>query len=287
VLSRERARRLGYTRNEIEHRLTVGRWRRVLPRTYLTVDTLTWTDCLHAALAFAGDEALLSGAAALADRGLRCVERPSELLVLVPRATTVRSTGWVTVRRTSRVPPRALVPGPACASLSRAVADLALQRSRLDDVRTLVAQSVRRGLCTLDELAAELAEGPRAGSAHLRRALAEVGSGARSAPEARAAIVLRRAGLGPFEQNARIDLPDGGHLVADLLWRELRAVLEIDSVEHHLDPVDWRATMDRDLMLETLGYAVVHVSPAAIRADPAQFARRIRAWLDGRRRSLA
>jgi very-short-patch-repair endonuclease len=86
----------------------------------------------------------------------------------------------------------------------------------------------------------------------------------------------------PFEQNARIDLPDGGYYVADFLWRELRAILEIDSVEHHFDLADWEATMDRHLVLETLGFSVTHRPPTAIRDRPRRFVRDISAWLTAR-----
>lgn len=86
----------------------------------------------------------------------------------------------------------------------------------------------------------------------------------------------------PFEQNARIDLPGGGHYIADLLWRELRAILEIDSAEYHLGPAEWAATMERHLTLETLGYSVAHRPPSAIRQRPERFVREIAAWLSTR-----
>ena len=242
VLGRAAAHSRGYNPNMIAHRLTTGQWRRILPRTYLSVDTLTWPDRLTAALTFAGPGALLSGAAALADEGLRAVGRPSAILVLVPVSTRLRSTAWVRIRPTQRLPERALLPGPARAPLSRAVADLALERRRLDEVTV----------------------------------------GAWSAPEARAARVLRRAGVPPFEQNVRIDLPGGRFFVVDFLWRELKAILEIDSVEHHFDAPDRDATMDRHLVLETLGYSVVHRSPAVVQKQPAAFAGGIAAWLAAR-----
>jgi len=165
------------------------------------------------------------------------------------------------------------------------VADHALTLRRIDDVRTVVAEAVRRRLSTVDEIAAELDAGPRNGSALLRQAVDEVGAGAWSAPEARAARLLRRAaGVPPFEQNARIDLPGGGYYVADFLWRDLWAVLEIDSAEHHLDPADWSATMDRHLVLETLGYSVAHRPPSAVHAYPNRFVGEVTAWLAGRQR---
>ena len=276
------ARRLGYTRSAIEHRVRTGRWRRVLPRTYLTAGTLIWPDRQRAALAFAGAGALLTGAAALADAELRCVRPPDQILVLVPAARRVRSTGFVRIRATNRMPERALLPGPARVPLGRAVADLALEKRRLDDVRALVGESVRKRLCTVDELVAELESGPRNGSAHLRDAVEEIARGAWSAPEARAATVLRRSGVPRFEQNVRIVLPGGRHYVADFLWRELRAILEIDSVEHHFDAPFREATMQRHLVLETLGYSVIHVAPATVFWRPAGFAADVRRWLAGR-----
>jgi very-short-patch-repair endonuclease len=115
----------------------------------------------------------------------------------------------------------------------------------------------------------------------LRQALVEMSAGAASAPEARAARILRRAGVAAFEQNAVILLPGGGHYVADFLWRALRAILEIDSVEYHFDPVAWRRTMDRHLVLTTLGHSVIHRPPSALR-DEHRFAADITAWLASR-----
>jgi very-short-patch-repair endonuclease len=167
------------------------------------------------------------------------------------------------------------------------VADYALQLRWLDDVRAVVAEAARRGLCSVDEVAVELDAGPRHGSALLRRALADVAGGAWSAPEARAARLLRAAGIPPFEQNTRIELPGGRHYVVDFLWRELHAILEIDSVEHHLDPADWAATMDRHLALETLGFSVAHRPPSAVRDHPQRFVHEISAWLASRAALLA
>lgn len=170
--------------------------------------------------------------------------------------------------------------------VARAVADLALGRQRLDDVRALVTEVVRRNLCTADGLAIELAHGPRRNSAFLRQAIEEASAGAWSAPEARAASALRLAGVPQFEQNARIDLPDGRWLYVDFLWRELRAVLEIDSLEHHSLPPDADNTSDRHLVLETIGYSVVHRTPRFVFRNSRSFVTGIAAWLAGRRAAL-
>ena len=67
----------------------------------------------------------------------------------------------------------------------------------------------------------------------------------------RRVTAARLAGVPPLEQNARIRLPDGRHYIADFLWRELRAVLEIDSYEFHSLPGDADRTSARHIALET------------------------------------
>ncbi|WP_375486051.1 hypothetical protein [uncultured Jatrophihabitans sp.] len=288
ILGRDQALALGFTRHAIAHRLETRRWHRVLPHTYLTGHTLTWADRQDAALAFAGSDALLTSGAALADLGLRCVTRPDRMLVLVPPSCRVRPTGWVRVRRTTRMPSPAAVPGPRRADLSRCVADLAAERQYLDDVRALVSEASRLGLCSLEQLRVELAEGPRRHSAHLRQALLDADRGAWSAPEGRAATILRRSAFPDFEQNVPIRLPDGRTLIVDFLWRALRAVLEIDSDEHHWNsPGDRDATTRRQSALMTAGFATISRRPGLVRRRPQEFTRDVEAWLTARTRELA
>jgi very-short-patch-repair endonuclease len=287
VISRGRAHDLGFTDEAIDHRLATGRWQRILPHTLLTSDTLTSADRLTAAVVFAGEGALLSGDAALADLGLRSVRRPDTVLVLVPAGRQPRSVGWVQVRPSARPMRRALVPGPPRVEVARAVADASIGRRRQDDVRALVADAVRRGFCTIDDLADEVRHGPRRGSAFLREAVDEVGGGAWSAPEARAAKLLRAARVPKFEQNVTIFLPDGSEYIADFLWKDLRAILEIDSDAHHALAGDADGTSDKHIALETMNYSVVHRTPRLVVKRPEVFVRGIAAWLDARSRVVA
>jgi very-short-patch-repair endonuclease len=277
VLTWDEALALGFTPAAIRHRVEVGLWRRVLPRTYLTSDVLTWPDRLHAALAFAGPRALLSGAAALVTSGVRCVAAPLSVLVLVP--TFGRSAGWVRIRRPEHAPSQENAPGPRRVTIARAVTDHCVEVRRLDDVRAVVAEVVRRRLTSVDELTAELRHAPRRGSAHLRDAIEEMSSGAWSSAEASTARLLRTNGIDGFEQNAVVTLRDGTLARPDFLWRQVRGILEIDSVEHHFAPRDLDDTMRRSLRLEAAGFSVIHRSPAAIRRDPEGFVNDVRLWL--------
>lgn len=288
VLTYAEALRLGYSPAAIRHRLSRGQWRKLLPHVYFTGDTVTWTDKLTAAVAFAGPGALLSGAAALCDLELRSVRRPDTVLVLVPPGRQPRSAGWVRIRPSARPVRRAILPGPPRAEIARAAADTALARRRLDDVRALVAEVVGKKHCTIDELAVELRRGPQRGSKFLRQAIDEIGDGAWSAPEARAATLLRAAGAPRFEQNLRVDLPNGGYVIADFAWLELRAVLEIDSTTHHHDdPDDIDRTDDKHVALETMGLSVIHRTPRYIITKPHAFTSGVLAWLESRRLTLS
>ena len=111
-------------------------------------------------------------------------------------------------------------------------------------------------------------------------------AGAWSAPEARAAKLLKRGGVPPFKQNRRIDLPNGRYVVVDFLWRALRAVLEIDSDVHHALTVDAEGTANKHIALETLGFSVVHRAPAFVMREPTAFVDGIARWLQARRREL-
>ena len=285
VVSREQARALGYSRRAIEHRLATDRWRIVLPRVYLTVDTLTEVDRWVAALLFAGPGAALSGAAALRASEVGGIPPPDRILVLVPPPNRTGSAGWVQVRRTFR--PIQLVQwhGPARVQVARAAADLALGLSSLDDVRAIVAKVVQQGHCSVADLGAELSAGPRNNSAFLRLALEEVGWGAESAPEARAARLLRRAGIAGFTANAWIRLLDGTWRRVDFYWPRLRAALEMDGKQWHLGPESWEKSLIRDVELGKVGIHGVHLPPSVLRNE-SRFVTDIREWLAGREADL-
>lgn len=285
VIGRADAIARGFSPRAIEHRLATGVWRRILPRTYLTSDALGELDRLYAALVFAGDGAALSGAAALHASQVRRIAVPPRVLVLVPPSNCAKSIEWVQIRRSERRLEFVQWTGPRRVVPARAAADLAVTMRRLDDVRTLVARVVQDQHCTIAQLTTELETGPRRGSKHLRQALAEVGVGAASAPEAEAARILRVAGISDFVQNAELRLPDGSRRVVDFYWPALRACLEIDSAEFHFARAEWAATWDRHLYLVKFGYSVIHRPPSALR-DPARFVRDVCDWLAGREAEL-
>ena len=128
-----------------------------------------------------------------------------------------------------------------------------------------MTSAIQRHACSLVELIAELESGPRSRSKLLRLALQDAVDGARSAAEAEAAAKLRRGGVPSFELNVPIVDEHGALIyVVDVLWRALRAVLEIDSREHHFSESDWLATLERHNELTRYGLAVTHYAPTIV-----------------------
>jgi very-short-patch-repair endonuclease len=97
----------------------------------------------------------------------------------------------------------------------------------------------------------------------------------------------RGCSVPPGCRRSSIRLPDGRWLVVDFLLRAPRAVLEIDSDEHHSSPGDADATHDPHLALETLGLSVVHRRPYVITHRPTEFVAGLRSWLAARAAQLS
>jgi hypothetical protein len=210
-------------------------------------------------------------------------------VLVLTRSGRSRHVGNVLVRRTDR-PFSSHLRDADCDQVqtvhpARAVADTALWTPALGDVRALVAAVVQRGLARPLDLERELEDGPQQGSRFLRTALAEVASGARSAAEAEAAAQLAASRVPAFELNVPVVDASGRVLfVLDVLWRGLRAVLEIDSREHHFAVPDWEATMARHNTLTRLGCAVTHYPPARINRPGRDWLHEVEGWL--RRRAV-
>jgi hypothetical protein len=282
VLTLREAESLGYPFHVVRRRVRRGRWQRLAPGVYCTTPPAGRIDHLTAAVKHGGTGAVVSGTAALYEYGVRAAPLPRRELLLVPLDSGARSHGRIVVRRTPNLTTPCARPGPALAPIARATVDHARLLARLDDVRAVVAEVVQRGLVNVEQLWAEVELGARNGRALVRRAVLEVTAGSRSAPEAQAACLLTAAGLGPYEQNPLLVIA-GKEYYPDFLWRSLRAILEIDSFEHHFLPKDWQGTLERHFKLEAAGYSVIHVPPSAL-ADGAAFVAQVRVWLEARRR---
>ena len=284
----------GMSYDGLRHAVRSGRWLRLAQGVYLTnPGPPLRDDWINAGVALAGPTAALTGWDAVRTFGLGARTPPSPHALLLTCTGANRRLPGVHVRPTSRTYTTRLLPGQhptlpyvPVVSAARAVADTALLHTRLAPVRAMVTSAVQRGACRPDELVAELATTPRGRSALLRRAVEDALAGAGSIAEAEAADWLRAAGAPAFELNAPIRSKGRVIAIADVLWRPLRAVLEIDSREFHFSEMEWKATMTRHNALTALGYAVAHYPPSRIRSAPASWGREVVAWLARRAMEL-
>jgi len=289
VLARAQALESGMTDRALRHRVRAeGPWQLVLPGVYLTHNGVPDAEQRElAALLFAGGQSVLTGPSALRRHGLPAHRRDT-VDVLVPWAMRRMDAGFARLHRTTRLPERICTSGAVRFVLpARAVADTARGLNKLSEVRAVVADAVQRGRCPIGSLAAELADGPVPGSALLRRALAEVADGIRSAAEGdlRDLIVWARLPMPMF--NPRLIVAGDFLAKPDCWWPESGVAAEADSRAWHLSPRDWEYTQARHARMSAHGIIVLHFPPTRIRSERREVADIIRrALAAGRGRSL-
>lgn len=296
VLTPAVARSLGVTRSRMRTELEHGTWRSMARGVVLTrADLPTRTDWADAGLWVAGETAALSGWDALRARGIGDRRPPAAPVLVLTREGRSRRIGGVHIRRTDRPYAAELTSAFAevlalspIVGVPRAVADAAFWERRRAGVRALVAAAVQQGGCPVEDLVAELEAGPRQYSGWLRRAIAEIGAGARSAAEAEAVRRLSRGAVPVFELNVPIIDQRGVHIyTVDVLWRALRAALEIDSREYHFSDAEWQGTLARHNALTRAGLSVTHYPPSDM-SDPREaWLHETAEWLRVRSRELA
>jgi len=275
----------------IEHAIAARGWQRLTRGVLLTVpDEPTRADWINVGLELAAPSGAISGWDAVRIAGLGAVEPPRPEALVLARRGEHRVVGRVRIRPTHRPFVTWTLPGDHpdypyadVVHIARAVADAALQYRHFRPVRALVTSAIQKQLCSIDDLVAELESGPRNNSGWLRNALADVRGGAKSIAEAEAIDILRRSPLPEFEANVPILTARGIQIAeADCLWRELRAVLEIDSREFHFAEEDWNRTRKKHSRLGRHGLSVDHHSPAEVRRSPTLFAKQVEQWLRAR-----
>ena len=255
-----------------------GPWQALLPGVYLgQTGAPNLPQKEMAALLYAGPRSLITGPVALMHYGVRGPAMLETVDVLVPTGLQRRSTAFVRLHRTARLPARIVSAGPLrFAPVGRAVADTAWLLTELRDVRAVVADAVQHGSCTVPELVAELSEGPIRGSAMFRSVLAEVAEGIRSTAEGDLRDLIRTARLPMPLFNASLYVGDAFIARPDAWWPDAGVSTEVDSREWHLSPEDWDRTRTRHDRMCAAGIIPLHFSPRQIGREPAEVARLIR-----------
>jgi very-short-patch-repair endonuclease len=281
VITRQQALAVGMTRHALRHRLRPeGAWQSVLPGVYIAATgTPTVSQSEMAALLYAGRPSLITGPAALRSHHIR-IASPELIDVLVPTTTERSSARFVRLHRTTRMPETWSLGSLRYAPPVRAVADAVRGMSSLRDVRAVVADAVQRGHCKVTELAAELAAGPKAGSALFRTALTDVTEGIRSSAEADLKDLLKRSRLPVPLFNAQVFAGETFVATPDAWWPEFGVAIEVDSQEWHLSPEDHANTLARGRRMSEHQIIVLRFTPRQIRTQRTEVLAEIRRTLD-------
>jgi hypothetical protein len=272
VITRDQARSVGVTEKALRYWLGDGRrWQVLLPQVYTAVTGVPSKGQQEmAAMLYGGHGSVVTGVSALHIHSIR-VDAADMIDVLVPVSCQRRDAGFVRLHRTERMPARIWKQlGVEYALPPRAVGDTVRWMTNLRDVRGVVSDAVQRGRCKLWQLADELNEGPRNGSALFRRALEEVIGGSRSAAEADLRALIIKAGLPLPLFNAEIY--DGDTFIArpDGWYPELGIAIEVDSKEWHLRGNDYKQTVQRGNRMETYLINVLRFLPSDLRYEQAR-----------------
>jgi hypothetical protein len=281
VVTRRQASGCGMTPGALRHRMRPdGPWQQLLPGVYLAATgTPSRRQEEIAALLYAGPASTLTGLAALHHHGVRAPEHDT-ITVLVPAQQARDSRAFVRIWPTTRMPRLICCDGAIkFARVARALTDAARELGEFRAVRAVVADAVQRRCCRIEWLTEELSQAPRRHSGSLRRALAEVTEGIRSAAEGDLRDLIIRARLPLPMFNASLYAGTELVAIADAWWPGAGVAVEVDSREWHLSPEDWERTMRRHSSLSKRGILVLHFTPNQIRHKPGWVAAEIRAAL--------
>lgn len=269
VITRAQADACGIPASTIDNWIRRGRqWQVLLPGVYLTVTgTPTQDQREMAALLYAGEGSVITGSCAVRRHGLTC-PGGNTIDVLVEAKVRRKSTDFVQLIRTKRMPEFKTVSSVRFASAARAVADAARDMRTFDDVRTVVYGAVQNRACTAKELVEELCNGPTQRCSPLRSVLNELATGIRSRAENDLRLLIKRGKLPDPIFNAKLYTLDGEFIaMTDAWWDEAGVAAEVDSRAYHTDHKAQEKDRDRHDRLVACGVFPLHFSPHRIKSD--------------------
>jgi hypothetical protein len=273
VLAARQLTRAGLTKNAINAKVRVGRWRRMYRGVYATFSgEPTRLAQLWAAVLSAGPGAMLSHqtAAEIA----RLTDRPSELVhVTVPKTRRVVRTPGIVVHYSKRAR-EALHPArlPPQTRIEETVLDLAGAAQTLDDACGWVTRSLQRGLTTQASLGYYVELRPKIRwRAELAELLTLDTAGLHSVLELRyRRDVERPHGLPRGTRQARFRRGDHNEY-RDVLYEAYQTAVELDGELAHIGEA-WRRDVRRDNAAAADGILTLRYSWFDVTKSPCQVA---------------
>lgn len=266
LITRPQLYALGLNLDQVQYRVRRGRLHRLYRDVFAVGHRGLEADALRLAGVLAcGEGAVLSHHAAAAEFGIR-PRRGGLIDVTVPTRNGRDAPDHVRLHRVERLPAdEAVVRGVLrLTSSARTFIDCAATLHDREVARMLDAAWARH---LINWGAIERAmQAPRAGVARLRRVINTHTPGedtTRTLAEER----LRRLVLASPLPRPQLNVP-AGPWELDLLWREHRLVVEVDSSAYHDSP--WAKARDvrKDSWLAARGYRVLRIPSPLVRSDP-------------------
>jgi len=275
------------TKGALRWRLERGLWQTVLPAVYATHGgPLSREQRAFASLLYAGESAQLTGPAALHLHSLRFAPADDLVHVLIPDRRRLSPARFAAVSRTHRLDPQASSIGRmAVVSPARAVADTVRMVPGMGEhaAQALVLEALQRRMTGLDQLQAELREGPKRGSLLLRSVLADVAAGLRNSPQGRLReLCCTSPALPEIVWQPTLVGPDGERLPGPDGWIADTAIaLEIVGQELDPSPEAWTQQLRRHNAFAEYGVLVLTFTANELRMEPATvLATIVRAYLE-------
>lgn len=273
VVTRRQLREAGVSDAAIDSRCAPGGpWQRLLPGVVLLRNGHPSTlERSAAALAYGGPMSMITGCVGLDSFGYGTNGSAGEVHLLLPAQMRRASVSFVRAERTWRLPKPITKGSIRVAPLVRSLVDATRAAKSETRCVALLTEVLQRDGVSIDEIATELAEGPRRYSALTRRVLLELRDNAHSVAELEDQRLYRSSGLPPMTHNCDIYAPSGEFIAKTDGWIDSVALArEIDSVTHHLSPADYQRTQARRNRMQAHGLIVVSHSPQDIRDRPTQ-----------------
>jgi hypothetical protein len=225
---------------------------------------------LIAALLFAGPDSAIDGADACRFHGVKAVGVDVDRVhVVLPFGATARSRGFVIVRRT--IAPYATVATELVRYVEPAMAVVSATR-RMTQPRAVLAacsDALQRRVTTYDALVRAHVQGPPRNARLADLALATLGAGIRSVPEADFRRLAESSQLLPkVEYNVWLRLACGRVVCVDALIRSSTLVHETNGRAAHAREDLFEDMQERHDALTASGLIVLHNSPRRLREHP-------------------
>lgn len=262
---------LGLTGRAIHDRCQEGGpWQRLESGLVLLTDQPpSRTQRIHAALTVAGQNAVLTGVDALALHGMTAGRLDGPVHLLVAPRRQPRLVDGVLFERTHQLPEPLHLAGFPVAPLPRATIDTCRRAKAAEHVRTVLTESITKGLLTPATLRDELDRAGTRGTALPRRVLAEIDDKVRSVAQGWAKRLVQHLDLPAPAWRVPITSANGSHVAtADAWWDDVALAWEVDSYAFDLSPADAAATLRRAARLTACGVIVLHTPLNQLRDEP-------------------